>query len=87
MGQDAHKVFDVENDRYLDKRDAARFLGDISLSNLQNRLRELPHYRLGGKILFKKSELIQFMEQHAVRQADLTSIADDAVASVLGPAQ
>ncbi len=66
-------------DRYLDKREAAAYTC-LSTRNLEARLPEIPHFRVGKKILFKKSELDRWMETY--REGDsrnLDKIADDAV--------
>jgi len=46
---------------------------------------QLPKYRPGGKALFKKSELDEFMKRHLELPADvdLERLADDAVAAVM----
>ena len=51
----------VDRDRYLDKREAAAYTS-LSIRNLEARLDEIPHFRVGKKILFKKSELDRWME-------------------------
>ncbi len=69
----------VDRDRYLDKREAAAYT-TLSIRNLETRLDEIPHYRVGRKILFKKSELDHWMESHREGGShDLDKIADDAV--------
>ncbi len=69
----------LAQDRYLDKREAASYTS-LSIRNLEARLAEIPHYRVGKKILFKKSELDHWMESHREGGShDLDKIADDAV--------
>jgi len=66
-------------DRYMNKREAAAYLC-LSTRNLEARLPEIPHFRVGQKIRFKKSELDRWMETY--REGDshnLDRIADDAV--------
>jgi len=53
----------VDRDRYLDKREAAAYTS-LSIRNLEARLDEIPHFRVGKKILFKKSELDRWMEKY-----------------------
>ena len=68
----------IESDRYLDLREATstrkgqRF-GYLPLSEktLRQHLNEIPHFRCGGKIIFKKSELDRWMESFRVRDQDL----------------
>ncbi len=66
-------------DCYLDKKEAASYTS-LSTRNLEARLSEIPHFRVGKKILFKKSELDHWMESHREGGShDLDKIADDAV--------
>ena len=66
-------------DRYMNKREAAAYTS-LSTRNLEARLPEIPHFRVGKKILFKKSELDHWMESHREGGShDLDKIADDAV--------
>ena len=51
----------LEQDRYLGKRAAVAYLS-LSARTLQGRLDEIPHFRVGRKILFRKSELDAWME-------------------------
>jgi len=74
----------IDRDRYLDKREAAAYTS-LSIRNLEARLDEIPHFRVGKKILFKKSELDRWMEQY--REGDsrnLDLIADEAVKALRG---
>ncbi len=66
-------------DRYMGKKAAAAYTS-LSTRNLEARLPEIPHFRVGKKILFKKSELDHWMESHREGGShDLDKIADDAV--------
>ena len=66
-------------DCYLDKKEAASYTS-LSTRNLEARLSEIPHFRVGKKILFKKSELDHWMEQFREDDSrNLDLIADDAV--------
>jgi excisionase family DNA binding protein len=67
---------------------ASQYLG-ISIWNLEARLKEIPHFRLGSKTLFKKSELDQWMERHRENHdaIDLERLADEVVMEVLGKAK
>jgi len=75
----------LQADGYLSKRTASKYLG-ISVRNLEARIREIPHFRLGSKTLFKKSELDQWMERHRENPEaiDLQRLADEVVMEVLG---
>jgi excisionase family DNA binding protein len=74
----------LETDRYLDKAESANYLG-VGLRTFEGWMNQIPRYRPGGKVLFKKSELDEFMKRHEERPSDvdLERIADDAVASIL----
>jgi excisionase family DNA binding protein len=75
----------VRSDGYLSKRAASEYLG-ISIRTLEARLKEIPHFRLGSKTLFKKSELDSWMERHRENPEaiDLERLADEVVMEVLG---
>jgi hypothetical protein len=75
----------LDADRFLDKREAARFCG-VGLRTFETWMGRLPRYRPSGKVLFRKSELIEFLERHQEHPADidLERLADEAVRKVLG---
>jgi len=74
----------VDRDRYMDKREAAAYTS-LSLRNLEARLPEIPHFRVGKKLLFKKSELDRWLEQFREGGAqNLERIADEALESIRG---
>ena len=60
----------LETDRYLDLKGAAEYL-PLSERTIREHLNEIPHFRYGKKIIFKKSELDQWMESFRVRDQDL----------------
>jgi excisionase family DNA binding protein len=70
----------LRGDYYMGKKEAAEYLA-ISVSNLEKRLHEVPHFRLGKKVLFKKSELDRWMEQHRENSdsLNLRRLADEAM--------
>lgn len=74
----------IREDCYLDKNQSAQYLG-AGLRTFESWMDQLPKYRPGGKVMFKKSELDAFMERHleAPCAVDLERLADDAIASVL----
>jgi excisionase family DNA binding protein len=91
MKFDAHSLVSVRDvpaylreDHYLDKVESAKYLG-VGVRTFEGWMDQLPKYRPGGKALFKKSELDQFMKRHQElpTDVDLQRIADDAVASIL----
>lgn len=57
-----------EEDRLLNVREAARFLGD-AVATLYGRTskNEIPFYKRGKKVYFKKSELLAWIEQGRVK--------------------
>lgn len=76
----------LQSDRYMSKVEAAAYLG-LSVSNVEKKLSEIPHFKVGAKVLFKKSELDRWMEKHRenTEEMDLDRIANDALRAVLGP--
>ena len=73
----------VDQDRYLDKRAAAAYTS-LSIRNLESRLDEIPHFRVGNKVLFKKSELDRWMETYREGGTqNLDQLADEAIASLM----
>ncbi len=75
----------IDRDRYMSLADATAYL-HLSERNLRERLPEIPHYRVGAKLLFKKSHLDLWMERHREKPAaiNLDRIADEAYESVFG---
>jgi excisionase family DNA binding protein len=75
----------LEQDRYLSKKETAKYLA-LSIRTLDTRLHEIPHFRIGKKRLFKKSELDEWMEHYRERpqNLDLRALLDDAVRQALG---
>jgi len=74
----------VDRDRYLDKRQAAAYTS-LSTRTLESRLGDIPHFLVGKKILFKKSELDQWIERFREGNShDLNRIADEAIESLKG---
>ena len=76
----------LDRDRYMPKSEASTYLG-ISVSNIEKQLVSLPHFRVGAKVLFRKSDLDRWMEKHREKPADfdLDRITDEALRAVLGP--
>ena len=73
-----------DRDRYMDKQEAATYTS-LSTRTLEGRLGEIPHFRVGRKVLFKKSELDSWLEQFREGGAqNLDRIADEAIESVMG---
>ncbi len=68
----------LETDRYLDLNEAAssrkgQRIGYLPLSEktLREHLNEIPHFRYGKKIIFRRSELDRWMEGFRVIDQDL----------------
>ena len=74
----------LREDCYLDKGQSAKYLG-VSVRCFEGWMDQLPKYRPGGKALFKKSDLDEFMKRHVELPVDLDlkRLADDAVAALL----
>ncbi len=73
----------LAQDRYMDKREAAEYTS-LSVRNLEARLPEIPHFRVGQKILFKKSEVDRWMETYREGGTqNLDQLADEAIASLM----
>ena len=55
----------VSEDEYIDLSEAARLTGfaETTIYGLTSK-REIPHYKPGKKLRFKRSELIEWLESH-----------------------
>ena len=60
----------IESDRYLDLKEVTEYL-PLSERTIREHLNEIPHFRYGKKIIFRKSELDQWMEKFRVKDQDL----------------
>ena len=74
----------IDRDRYMAMSQAVEYLG-LSERNVRQRLPEIPHYRVGRKLLFRKSELDSCIGNYRENQrtVDLRRLADEATAKVL----
>ena len=75
----------VSPDCYLNRTEAAKYLG-ISKRNIRARVlsKDIPHYRVGGKLLFKKSELDQWMVKFREGgKEELRELVDEVVMKVI----
>jgi excisionase family DNA binding protein len=74
----------LQSDRYMDKKEAAQYLG-VGIRTFAGWMDQLPKYRPGGKALFKRSELDLFMKRHQElpTHVDVEKLADEAVAAVM----
>ena len=84
-GTVANVLAALDIDLYLNKKQACRYLS-ISLSFLEKLMPEIPHFKLGKKVLFRKTELSAWMEQYRVsaEALDVQQIANEALHDVLG---
>jgi excisionase family DNA binding protein len=74
----------VMSDCWLDKPAAAKYLC-LSVRTVEERLDEIPHSRVGRKILFRRSKLDAWVEgQASTKQQDLARIAEEALQAVCG---
>lgn len=64
---------DGEEERLLNVREAARFLGD-AVATLYGRTskNEIPFYKRGKQVYFKKSELLAWIEEGQVKAGSLS---------------
>ncbi len=60
----------LETDRFMDLKEVTEYL-PLSERTIRDHLNEIPHFRYGKKIIFKKSELDRWMETLRVRDQDL----------------
>ena len=60
----------IESDRYMDLREVTEYL-PLSERTIREHLNEIPHFRYGKKIIFRRSELDLWMETFRVTDQDL----------------
>ncbi len=74
----------LDPDRYLNLAEASKYLS-MSTRTIRDRLDEIPHYRVGSKmLLFKKSELDEWMLQFRKGgDAELGQLVDETLAKVI----
>jgi len=73
---------ETATDGYLSKVQASEYLG-IALRTIDKRLYEIPHFKVGRRILFKRVELDEWMERYRESVIDISKLADDVVNDVL----
>ena len=77
-----HEVISyVQSDRYMTLVQTLEYL-PLSERNIRERLAEIPHYRVGTKLLFKRSELDLWMQGHREEELDITAIAEQALEKI-----
>ena len=73
----------VQSDRYFTKRQLTEYL-PISTRTIESHLEEIPHFRLFNSIvLFKKSEIDDWVQRYRQEKATLAQIADEVIESVM----
>jgi excisionase family DNA binding protein len=74
----------LSQDRYLSLSETVKYIS-LSESTIKKRLSEIPHFRVGKKPLFRKSELDRWLLQYRERgdEMDLDRLADDALKGIL----
>ncbi len=60
----------LDQDRYMDLKEAAQYL-PLSKRTIWGHRNEIPHFRYGNKLIFRKSELDRWMETFRVQDQDL----------------
>jgi excisionase family DNA binding protein len=68
----------------MQKSEASQYIG-LGVRTIESLLPEIPHFRVGGRVLFRRSELDQWMQRHREHawEVDVEKLADDAVAAVM----
>ena len=73
----------IDSDRYLAFEQVLEYL-PLSERNIRERLPEIPHYRVGRRLLFKKSELDFWMQgyREETEELDIRAIAKQALEKI-----
>jgi excisionase family DNA binding protein len=76
----------LNEDRYLGMAEAVAYLG-LSERSLRKLLSQIPHFRVGSKLLFRKSEIDSWILRYRElgTEVDLGKIAGEALKGILGP--
>ena len=74
----------LEQDRFFNLAEASKYLS-MSTRTIRDRLDEIPHYRVGTKmLLFKKSELDEWMSQFREHgKVELDELVNETLAKVI----
>jgi excisionase family DNA binding protein len=74
----------IAQDRFFSLDEVCRYLS-LSERTVRKRLPEIKHFRIGSKLLFKKTDVDQWMDRHAETSAalDLGRLADEALKGLL----
>ncbi len=73
----------VQSDRYMTLAQTLEYL-PLSERNIRKRLREIPHYRVGKRLLFKKSELDVWIQgyREEAEELDIRALAEQALEKI-----
>ena len=71
----------LRQDYYLDKREVAKYLS-VSVRTVEG-LKDLPRFRVGSKVLFKRSEVDRWMMKHRDTDKEDLDRVTDAVKEIL----
>ena len=69
----------IREDKYMGLKEGAAYLS-MSERTFRSHFEQMPRFKVGGKWLFKKSELDAWMERKRVRPEEVEGVVD----SVLG---
>ena len=65
----------MSQDQFFDLKTLSQY-SCLSVRTLRNYLGKLPHYRVGGKLLIRKSEFDRFMDKYRVVD-NLNEVVED----------
>jgi len=71
----------IREDRHLGTKEAAHYLG-MSERKFGTHLKSVPKFKVGGKWLFKKSELDKWLSQYRVWPEDVEGLVDDVLGKI-----
>lgn len=69
MGKNTHAVKVPQDTRWLNEREAAAYLGmsPLTLYRRRKSARSVPHVREGGRVMYDRDQLDEYMRAHAVK--------------------
>ena len=72
-------------ERYINLQTASNLLG-LSVRTIRERMRDLrdplPAFRIGGRLLFRPSELQEWIERRRVRPVDVAALTRDLMSRI-----
>jgi excisionase family DNA binding protein len=74
----------LSQDRYLSMPETMAYIG-LSERTIRKHLPEIPHFRVGSKLLFRKSELDAWILRYRERsdEIDLSRLVDETMEGIL----